>query len=92
MRNLSKNTLKRFISARTNTNTIFLNTETRNETNRLYFQYGIKIEKSKGYERMGSIGNIGKRFGAYTALTLRPYQVPKSARKLINFHQDYEKQ
>ena len=92
MRNLSKNTLKRFISARANTNTTFLNTEARNEISRLYFQYGIKIEKSKGYERIGSIGNVGKRFGRFMVLTINPSEVPKSARKLINFYQDYEKQ
>lgn len=92
MRNLSKNTLKRFISAKANTQIKFLNTETRDEVCRMYFHYGRKIEKSKGYERIGVLSEVGKRFGRFMVLTINPSEVPKAARKLINFYQDYEKE
>jgi hypothetical protein len=92
MRNLSKNTLNRFISANVNNESKLLNNEKRLEVSRLHFQYGTKIEKSRGYEKVGILGNVGKRFGKYFVLTLNPNQVPKAARKLINFYRDYEKQ
>ncbi len=92
MRNLSKNTIKRFISAKCNTKTTFLPQEAREQIMRTYFHYGRKIEKCKGYEKCGSFGNVGKRFGSYALLTINKNDVPKAARKLLNFYTDYEKE
>lgn len=91
MRNLSKNTLKRFISASANNGNKFLSNEKRFEVGRLHFQYGVKIEKSRGYEKLGNIGNVGKRFGVYISL-IHPNKIPKAARKLIRFYEGYEKE
>ena len=55
---------------------------------RTYFHYGRCIERSRGYEKCGLLGNVGKRFGTYTLLTINKKDVPKAARRLLNFYTD----